>query len=185
MAIKIRLARGGSKKRPFYRIVATDNRMPRDGRFIEKLGTYNPLLGKDDPDRVKLDLEKIKIWLGKGAQTSDRVSRMLESLSILPAKTRSNPKKGEKHKATLEREAAKAGGSIADDSPPDNKVSKESQENVSDDPGKSDQVKEEGNEKENLAQSADQEPSKADDISDKKQQADSNGVTTEDDKESK
>ena len=121
----------------------------------------------------------------RGAQTSDRVSRMLESLSILPAKTRSNPKKGEKHKATLEREAAKAGGSIADDSPPDNKVSKESQGNVSDDPGKSDQVKEEGNEKENLAQSADQEPSKADDISDKKQQADSNGVTTEDDKESK
>ena len=68
MAMKIRLARGGSKKRPFYRIVAADSRMPRDGRFIEKLGTYNPLLPKDSEDRVKMDIEKIEAWIAKGAQ---------------------------------------------------------------------------------------------------------------------
>ncbi|MEO0682076.1 MAG: 30S ribosomal protein S16, partial [Pseudomonadota bacterium] len=67
MAIKIRLARGGSKKRPFYRVVAADSRMPRDGRFIEKLGVYNPLLPKDSEDRVKLDVEKIQAWIAKGA----------------------------------------------------------------------------------------------------------------------
>ena len=83
MAIKIRLTRGGSKKRPFYRVVAADSRMPRDGRFIEKLGTYNPLLPKDDPNRVNLNIEKINEWLKKGAQVSDRISRILENLSIL------------------------------------------------------------------------------------------------------
>ena len=70
MSIKIRLARAGSKKRPFYRVVAADSRMPRDGRFIEKLGTYNPLLNKDDNNRVSLDLDRIKDWLSKGAQTT-------------------------------------------------------------------------------------------------------------------
>ena len=108
MGIKIRLARGGSKKRPFYRVVAADSRMPRDGRFIEKLGTYNPLLPKDSPERVKLNVEKIQAWIAKGAQLSDRISRLLEGLSVLPAKSRNNPKKGLKHKATEEREAAKA-----------------------------------------------------------------------------
>ena len=108
MAIKIRLTRGGSKKRPFYRVVAADSRMPRDGRFIEKLGTYNPLLPKDDPNRVNLDIEKIKNWLKKGAQVSDRISRMLENLSVLEPKKRVNPQKGKKHKATLERETAKS-----------------------------------------------------------------------------
>ena len=78
MAIKIRLARGGSKKRPFYRIVAADSRMPRDGRFVEKLGTYNPLLPKDSEDRVKMNLERVQYWLGEGAQVTDRISRMLE-----------------------------------------------------------------------------------------------------------
>src|SRR5690606_33418571 len=81
MAMKIRLARGGSKKRPHYSIVAADSRMPRDGRFIEKLGTYDPLLPKDSPERVRMDLDKVKAWLAKGAQPTDRVSRMLEALA--------------------------------------------------------------------------------------------------------
>ena len=108
MAIKIRLTRGGSKKRPFYRVVAADSRMPRDGRFIEKLGTYNPLLPKDAPERVNLNIDKINEWLKKGAQVSDRISRLLENLSVLEPKKRDNPKKGKKHKATLERETAKS-----------------------------------------------------------------------------
>ncbi len=108
MAIKIRLTRGGSKKRPFYRVVAADSRMPRDGRFIEKLGTYSPLLPKDDPNRVDLNIDRINEWLKKGAQVSDRISRLLENLSVLEPKKRDNPKKGKKHKATLERETAKS-----------------------------------------------------------------------------
>ena len=108
MAIKIRLTRGGSIKRPFYRVVAADSRMPRDGRFIEKLGTYSPLLPKDDPSRVDLNIDKINEWLKKGAQVSDRISRLLENLSVLEPKKRDNPKKGKKHKATLERETAKS-----------------------------------------------------------------------------
>ncbi len=108
MAIKIRLTRGGSKKRPFYRVVAADSRMPRVGRFIEKLGTYSPLLPKDDPNRVDLNIDKINEWLKKGAQVSDRISRLLENLSVLEPKKRDNPKKGKKHKATLERETAKS-----------------------------------------------------------------------------
>lgn len=79
MAMKIRLARGGSKKRPFYRIVAADSRMPRDGRFIEKLGTYNPLLPKDSEERVKMDMERVQYWLDQGAQPTDRIARMLEA----------------------------------------------------------------------------------------------------------
>jgi len=111
MAMKIRLARGGSKKRPFYRIVAADSRMPRDGRFIEKLGVYNPLLPKDSEDRVKMDLDKVKVWLEKGAQPTDRVARMLEAAGLLEKKTRANPKKGEPGaaaKARAEEKAAKA-----------------------------------------------------------------------------
>ena len=108
MAMKIRLARGGSKKRPFYRIVAADSRMPRDGRFIEKLGTYNPLLPKDSEDRVKMDLERVQYWLGQGAQTTDRVARMLEAAGVLEKKERSNPKKGTPGKAAQDRAAAKA-----------------------------------------------------------------------------
>ena len=74
MAMKIRLARGGSKKRPHYAIVASDSRMPRDGRFLEKLGTYNPLLAKDSEERVKMDVERVQYWLGQGAQPTDRVA---------------------------------------------------------------------------------------------------------------
>ena len=111
MAMKIRLARGGSKKRPFYRIVAADSRMARDGRFIEKLGTYNPLLPKDSEDRVKMDLDRVKYWLGEGAQVTDRVARMLEAAGVLEGKTRSNPQKAEpgaKAKERAEEKAAKA-----------------------------------------------------------------------------
>ena len=111
MAMKIRLARGGSKKRPFYRIVAADSRMPRDGRFIEKLGTYNPLLPKDSEERVKMNMERIQYWLGEGAQPTDRISRMLEAAGVLEKKERANLKKGEpgaKAKDRAEEKAAKA-----------------------------------------------------------------------------
>jgi len=111
MAMKIRLARGGSKKRPYYRIVAADSRMPRDGRFIEKLGTYNPLLPKDSEERVKMDIDRIKHWLGEGAQPTDRISRMLEAAGILEKKTRNNPDKGkpgEKAQARVQEKADKA-----------------------------------------------------------------------------
>jgi small subunit ribosomal protein S16 len=111
MAMKIRLARGGSKKRPFYRIVAADSRMARDGRFIEKLGTYNPLLPKDSEDRIKMDLDRVKHWLDQGAQPTDRVSRFLEAAGILDKKERNNPQKAEpgaKAKERAEEKAAKA-----------------------------------------------------------------------------
>ncbi|AJE45459.1 30S ribosomal protein S16 [Celeribacter indicus] len=109
--MKIRLARGGSKKRPFYRIVASDSRMPRDGRFIEKLGVYNPLLPKDNEQRVQMDIDAVKAWLDKGAQPTDRVARMLEAAGVLEKKERSNPKKavpGKKAQDRAEEKAAKA-----------------------------------------------------------------------------
>ena len=111
MAMKIRLARGGSKKRPHYSIVAADSRMPRDGRFLEKLGTYNPLLPKDSEDRVKLDMERVQHWLDKGAQPTDRVSRFLEAAGVTQKKERSNPTKAEpgtKARERAEERAAKA-----------------------------------------------------------------------------
>ncbi len=113
MAMKIRLARGGSKKRPFYRIVAADSRMPRDGRFIEKLGTYNPLLPKDSEERVKMDLDRIKHWLGQGAQPTDRISRMLEAAGVLEKKERSNPNKAKPGKKAVERAEEKAAKAAA------------------------------------------------------------------------
>ncbi len=117
MAMKIRLARGGSKKRPFYRIVAADSRMPRDGRFIEKLGTYNPLLPKDSEDRVKMDLDAIKAWLDKGAQPTDRVARMLEAAGVLEKKERANLKKGQPGTKAQERAAEKAEKAAAANAP--------------------------------------------------------------------
>ena len=111
MAMKIRLARGGSKKRPHYAVVATDSRMPRDGRFIEKLGTYNPLLAKDSEDRVKLNMERVQYWLGQGAQPTDRVARFLEAAGVLAKTERKNLKKaepGDKAKKRAEEKAAKA-----------------------------------------------------------------------------
>ena len=103
MAMKIRLARGGSKKRPHYAIVACDSRMPRDGRFLEKLGTYNPLLPKDAEDRIKIDLERVQYWLGHGAQPTDRVARFLEAAGVREKAERKNLKKGEPGKAAQER----------------------------------------------------------------------------------
>ena len=108
MAMKIRLARGGSKKRPYYSIVAADSRMPRDGRFLEKLGTYAPLLPKDSEDRVKMNLERIQHWIAQGAQPTDRVARMLEAAGALPKTERANLKKGEPGKATKDRAEKKA-----------------------------------------------------------------------------
>ena len=111
MATKIRLARGGSKKRPHYAIVVSDSRMPRDGRFLEKLGTYNPLLAKDSEDRIKLDLDRANHWLDQGAQPTDRVARFLEAAGVREKADRSNLKKGEpgkKAKARADEKAAKA-----------------------------------------------------------------------------
>lgn len=108
MAMKIRLARGGSKKRPHYAIVAADSRMPRDGRFIEKLGTYAPLLPKDSEDRIKMDLERVQYWLSQGAQPTDRVARFLEAAGAMPKAARANLKKGVPGKAATDRAAKKA-----------------------------------------------------------------------------
>ncbi|SEU04625.1 30S ribosomal protein S16 [Paracoccus homiensis] len=118
MAVKIRLARGGSKKRPHYAIVAADTRMPRDGRFLEKLGTYNPLLAKDSEERVKMDVERVQHWIAQGAQPTDRVARFLEAAGVREKATRQNLKKavpGDKAKKRAEEKAAKAAAPAADD----------------------------------------------------------------------
>jgi len=110
MAVAIRLARGGSKKRPYYRLVVADSRNARDGRFIEKVGTYNPLLAKDSPERVKLDNDRISHWLSVGAQPSDRVLRFLDAAGLRERPARNNPKKaepGEKAKERVEERAKK------------------------------------------------------------------------------
>ena len=91
MSLKIRLARAGTKKRPVYHIVIADSRSPRDGRYIERLGHFNPLLAKDHKDRLKLDLEKVKTWMAKGALPTDRVSRFLDDAGIMKRETRNNP----------------------------------------------------------------------------------------------
>jgi small subunit ribosomal protein S16 len=106
--MKIRLARGGSKKRPFYRIVAADSRMPRDGRFIEKLGTYNPMLPKDSEERVKMNVERIQYWLDQGAQPTDRIARFLEAADLREKTERNNPQKAQPGKKAQERAEEKA-----------------------------------------------------------------------------
>src|SRR3569623_2017365 len=103
MALAIRLSRGGAKKRPYYRIVVADSRAARDGRFIEKVGTYNPLLAKDSPERVKLDADRIQHWLGVGAQPSARVMRFLDAAGIRERAARNNPQKGEPGEKAKER----------------------------------------------------------------------------------
>ncbi|NIJ33511.1 30S ribosomal protein S16 [Sphingomonas oligoaromativorans] len=111
MAVSIRLSRGGSKKRPYYRIVVANSTAPRDGAFIEKIGTYNPMLSKDDEKRVILDGERAKHWLSVGAQPTDRVARFLDAAGIRERAARNNPKKaepGEKAKERAEERAAKA-----------------------------------------------------------------------------
>ncbi len=107
MALRIRLARGGAKKRPFYRIVVAENTAPRDGRFIEKLGTYNPLLPKDHPERVVLNTERIKYWLGVGAKPTDRVLRFLDAAGLAKRPPRHNPKKAQPGEKALARKAEK------------------------------------------------------------------------------
>ena len=108
MSLKIRLSRGGAKKRPFYRIVVADARMPRDGRFVEKIGTFDPMKAKDAADRVVLDQEKAKDWLAKGAQPTDRVLRLLDNLGIAKRPTQNNPQKALPKKKAQERAAAAA-----------------------------------------------------------------------------
>src|SRR6202012_3056637 len=95
MSLKIRLSRGGTKKRAFYRIVVADARMPRDGRFVEKIGTFDPLKAKDDASRLVLDQDKAKDWLTKGAQPTDRVLRLLDGLGIAKREAHNNPKKAQ------------------------------------------------------------------------------------------
>ena len=104
MSLKIRLARGGTKKRPFYRIVVADVRSPRDGRFIEKIGTFNPLLPKDAENRVVLDLDRAKHWLSVGARPTDRVLRFLDAAGVLKREARNNPQKALPGKKRQERE---------------------------------------------------------------------------------
>jgi len=115
MSLKIRLSRGGAKKRPFYRVVVADARMPRDGRFIERLGTFDPLKKKDDTTRLVLDVERAKAWIAKGAQPTDRVSRLLDTLGVMKREARSNPQRALPKKKAQERAAAR---SASADAPP-------------------------------------------------------------------
>ncbi|MCV6546523.1 MAG: 30S ribosomal protein S16 [Cohaesibacter sp.] len=123
MALKLRLARGGSKKRPYYRIVVADVRAPRDGRFIEKVGTYNPLLPKDSEERVTLKTDRVEHWLKQGAQPTDRVLRFLDAAGLAKRSSRNNPKKAEmgakakerlEEKRMKEEEAAAAAAEAAE-----------------------------------------------------------------------
>lgn len=108
MALKIRLSRGGAKKRPYYRIVVAEATAPRDGRFIEKIGTFNPLLPKERPERLTLDQERAKHWLKVGAQPTDRVLKMLDGLGLMKREARNNPIKAQPGKKRQEREKAQA-----------------------------------------------------------------------------
>jgi len=108
MSLKIRMARAGTKKRPVYHIVVADSRAPRDGRYIERLGYFNPLLAKDHKDRLKFDLEKAKAWMAKGALPSDRVTRFLDEAGVAKRETRSNPEKAKPGKKAQERIAERA-----------------------------------------------------------------------------
>lgn len=141
MSLKIRLARGGAKKRPFYSIVIADSRMPRDGRFIEKVGTYNPLLGKDDPNRVQYKEERVKHWLGVGAKPTDRVARFLAANDLVKWERSNNPQKavpGEKAKEREQErkdkvEAAKAAADEAANAPAEEAPAEEAAEEKSED----------------------------------------------------
>src|SRR5262249_20504557 len=113
MSLKIRLARAGAKKRPYYRIVVADSKRPRDGRYIEKLGTYNPLLPRGSAERVKLVEDRVKHWLGVGAQPTDRVLRFLDKAGMAKRDARSNPTKGQPGKKRVEREEAKQAAAAA------------------------------------------------------------------------
>ena len=137
MATKIRLARGGTKKRPFYRIVVADVRSPRDGRFIEKIGTFNPLLPKDHAERLKLDTERAQHWLGQGAKPTDRVARFLDAAGLIKREARNNPNKGKPGQKAQERleaerlkaeEAKAAADAPAEEAPAEEAAAEESAE---------------------------------------------------------
>jgi small subunit ribosomal protein S16 len=108
MAAKIRLSRGGAKKRPYYYVVVAHSASPRDGRYIEQIGTFNPMLPKDNAERVKLDLDRCKHWISVGAQPTDRVSRLFDGAGLLKREARNNPDKAKPKKKAQERAAAKA-----------------------------------------------------------------------------
>lgn len=108
MSLKIRLARGGSKKRPYYHVVVADARAPRDGRFLEKLGSWNPMLPKDSEKRVELNIERIQEWIAKGAQPTDRVLRFLADAGVAQREARNNPDKAKPGKKAQERAAERA-----------------------------------------------------------------------------
>jgi small subunit ribosomal protein S16 len=120
MALKIRLARGGSKKRPYYHVVVADARSPRDGRFIEKIGHWNPMLAKDNAERISLDGERVKHWIEQGAQPTDRVMRFLDEAGLAKRDARNNPEKAKPGKKAVERQkekemkAAEAAAAAAD-----------------------------------------------------------------------
>ena len=122
MSVSLRLSRGGSKKRPYYKIVVANSRAPRDGKFLEQVGTYNPLLAKDDANRVRLTEDRVRYWLGVGAQPTDRVARLLDKAGVKERAATVNPKKGEpgqkakdraEDKATKAAEAAEAAAAAA------------------------------------------------------------------------
>ena len=108
MSVSIRLSRGGAKKRPYYKIVVSNSRAPRDGKYLEQVGTYNPLLAKDDENRVRLVEDRVRYWLGVGAQPTDRVARMLDKAGIKERAATVNPNKGEPGKKAKERAEEKA-----------------------------------------------------------------------------
>jgi len=108
MSVAIRLSRGGSKKRPYYKVVVSNSRSPRDGKYLEQVGTYNPLLAKDDANRVRLVEDRVRYWIGVGAQPTDRVARMLDKAGIKERAATSNPQKGEPGKKAKERAEDKA-----------------------------------------------------------------------------
>ncbi|MEM6648808.1 MAG: 30S ribosomal protein S16 [Pseudomonadota bacterium] len=136
MALKIRLARGGAKKRPFYSIVIADARMPRDGRYIEKIGRYNPLLAKDNEKRVEVDVERAKHWLDRGAQPTDRVARFLSAVDLVKWEHGNNPNKAKPGQKALERieekkakeEAAKEAAAEAEAAPAEEAPAEETAE---------------------------------------------------------
>ena len=144
MSLKIRLSRGGAKKRPYYRVVVADSRKPRDGRYIERVGTYNPMVAKDHPERLKLDDERIKYWLGVGARPSDRVARFLGDLGMvdkppIPEQTKQHLPRAKtlKRQKEAEEKAKKAAESPVeektDETPADDKPEEKTDEAKTDD----------------------------------------------------
>jgi small subunit ribosomal protein S16 len=154
MAVAIRLSRGGAKKRPYYRIVVADERAPRDGKYLEQIGIYNPMLPKDDEGRVKLDEDRARHWLSVGAKPSDRVLRFLDAAGVMERAARNNPKKGEPGEAAKERaeekaakeaeaaEAAKAAEEEAKNAPEPEATDEDSNENTATGSVKSDDTAE-------------------------------------------